>query len=195
MLKQENYQRLAGVLKTILRILFWVSTVVALLSAIFAVVVLILPAQTWEVEAKGKIFVSLGGVLRHVAEVPQGELLNYRPMLLAISTSLAVGLGITAVVYRLLAGILQTVKDMRPFVKENADRITAIGAIVLAGSIIAPLVQAAVTYAAIMVYGIPNLNINISPDLTIVFVGLLLLVLAGVFRYGSYLQDEVDTTL
>ena len=36
-------------------------------------------------------------------------------------------------------------------------------------------------YAGIVVFDIPNITINISPNLSMFFVGLLLLILAGIF--------------
>jgi hypothetical protein len=52
-----------------------------------------------------------------------------------------------------------------------------------------------VTVNIISLLKIERFNFNLSPDLFMLFTGILILILAGVFKYGAYLQNEYDTTL
>ncbi len=191
----DKMRRFAGSLHTVFKVFFWVSLVVAILSAISIIIVLVVPGEIWQGQLGSKVYFSTGDVVRYQLDLPPDQLIDYKPLLLVYLTSLAVGVGVIAVIHYLLADILRRVKEGDPFAKENGTKISVIGAIILVGSFVVNLMQAAITYAGIVVYNIKNISVNISPDMTMIFLGLLLLILAGIFRYGSYLQDEVDATL
>jgi len=47
----------------------------------------------------------------------------------------------------------------------------------------------------IRTFNLSELSILYTPDLKLAFTGLLLLILAWVFDYGGYLQEEMDQTV
>jgi hypothetical protein len=49
--------------------------------------------------------------------------------------------------------------------------------------------------AMIQSFQITNLEINYTFDGTMLVTGFLILILAGVFKYGNFLQKEYDATL
>ncbi|MGI6365956.1 MAG: DUF2975 domain-containing protein [Bacillota bacterium] len=188
-------RRLSGPLHTVFKVFFWVSVAVGVAAAVFMIIVLAAPAETWQQAVGDKVTFSLSGVVRYHLDYPPDQVIDLKPLFLVGSCSLAVGSAMLALICKLLAGILRQVTEGHPFAPGNANKITAIAAIVMVGSLVVNLIQAAMAYAGIVVFDIPNITINISPNLSMFFVGLLLLILAGIFKYGSYLQDEVDATL
>lgn len=194
-MKAEKMRRFAGTLHTVFMVFFWISAAVAAAATVFMIIVLVAPAATWQQSVGDQVIFTTGGVMRYHLDLPVGTVVNLKPLLLVGNCSLVVGLAIIAAIHRLLAGILKRVKEGHPFAQENAAKITAIAVITLAGSLVVNLIQAAMAFAGIMVFDIPNISVNISPNLGMIFMGLLLLILAGIFKYGSYLQDEVDATL
>ncbi|MCG8640293.1 MAG: hypothetical protein MI862_11170, partial [Desulfobacterales bacterium] len=77
----------------------------------------------------------------------------------------------------------------------NAKRITVMGVIFLIGSLVYKAAGGVVAMAIINTYNLSNFKINFSPDIFMLFTGFMLLILAGIFQYGSFLQEEYDTTL
>lgn len=71
-----------------------------------------------------------------------------------------------------------------------------IGIVLLNASWIFKVIETVTASVIITAFSIPNISISYNiVDSTILFMGLLVLILAGVFKYGSYLQNEYDATL
>ena len=96
-----------------------------------------------------------------------------------------------------LSGILRTAAEGTPFVAENAVRVRAIGFATLGWAGLKILVQASFGTFLSNHLTWPGVELNVKVDFaaeTILF-GLLVLVLAEVFRYGVALQQEHDLTV
>ncbi|ADU32090.1 DUF2975 domain-containing protein [Evansella cellulosilytica] len=79
-----------------------------------------------------------------------------------------------------------------PFSAEIASRLRNISYVIILYALIADLfINIAITTFVTNILYIDLLNVSIS-GLT---VGVLVLIISHIFRYGSYLQDEFDTTL
>jgi predicted metal-binding membrane protein len=70
-----------------------------------------------------------------------------------------------------------------------------IALVLVAGSVIVPILQWRIAATVIQMLYINNMNATYSVDGNLLFTGILILILAGVFQYGNYLQEEVDSTL
>lgn len=190
----KNFKRLAGTLHALTKFLFWLSVVCGVLSLLLLAVVLLAPEGVWQRET-GTFLFSAGGVLRYRLEPPPGTMFNLRPLLLAaFGVAPVLGGGFALIQWQLM-GILETVLQDKPFAPANAGRIKVLGIILLAGSVLISVIRAVMAYAGIKTFAIANMDVAVTVDLSMLLIGLLLLVLAGVFRYGNYLQDEVDATL
>jgi magnesium-transporting ATPase (P-type) len=91
--------------------------------------------------------------------------------------------------------ILKTVVEDNPFKKGNSKNLTVISLVLIAGSFILPIFEGRVFSTVIKTLQIGNINIGYSMNWTLLLTGILILILAGVFQYGNYLQEEVDSTL
>jgi len=65
----------------------------------------------------------------------------------------------------------------------------------MAGSVILKIAEGITAMAIIDSLEIKNVDVTFTVDGAMLLTGFLVLILAGIFRYGSYLQDEYDATL
>lgn len=122
------------------------------------------------------------------------------PLLIEASVALAVLFFIT----RHLLVILKDVLDKRPFSGEGVVHLRQLGIWIMLSSLQTGLHGLILNYQlgilgfndlTFMGSKIPvNLNINVF-DGSLLFVGLLILLLSRIFQYGSFLQEEYDATL
>ncbi len=96
-----------------------------------------------------------------------------------------------------LRKIFATLVTENPFDRENVVRIRRIGGAVIAGAVLKSLVQTAFGFFFthyVSVTGV-DFRAKLSLDLTTIFLGLVFLVLAELFRLGSAMQEEQDLTV
>lgn len=97
----------------------------------------------------------------------------------------------------LLRSILRTVAAGTPFVEGNARRIRAIGILIPAFGLLIQALQwatALVTMNTVVADGL-HIKASLTLNLTYLFIGLVIVALAEVFRYGSLLQADADLTV
>ena len=97
--------------------------------------------------------------------------------------------------FKQVRNILKTVETGTPFEKDNTKRLSKIGTVLIIGSFLFNAMNGLVTINIIKLFEWNKYSFVYSPDLFILFTGLLILILAGIFNYGAYLQNEYDTTL
>ena len=97
----------------------------------------------------------------------------------------------------LLRRFLRAVADGRPFARENAIVMRWIGLIVIVFGVVAQALQSTSAVIAMNTFATEGIHLEASlvPDFALVFTGLVVLVLAEAFRYGSELQAEADLTV
>jgi len=122
----------------------------------------------------------------------------------SITLKWLVVLGTTFLVFSLLfAGvflyhlrhIIDLVKEDKPFLYENANRLYFMGKLTIVASILIPIVSSLFLMYAFNLVGFQEADINFMPNITYLFVGFLLIVLGSVFEKGAYLQSEYDQTV
>lgn len=94
-----------------------------------------------------------------------------------------------------LRHIIQLVKEDTPFSSENSRRLYFMGKLSIIASILIPIVNSIFLNYAFNLVDFNAADINFMPNITYLFVGLLLIVLGSVFEKGSYLQSEYDQTV
>jgi hypothetical protein len=96
-----------------------------------------------------------------------------------------------------LRAIFRALRAGQPFVPANAIRIRRVACAVIAGEIArALLVYAAMRYAAAH-FSIQGLRFEARPDINVIAIvcGLIILVIAEVFREGTRLDEEQSLTI
>lgn len=97
----------------------------------------------------------------------------------------------------LLLQVFRTMAAGRPFTPENARRIRWIGALVIIVGLLSQALRWIVEWLVtrdVTATGL-HLELRIEPDLSVVFLGLVIVALGAVFDHGTRLQADSDLTV
>lgn len=194
---QEKVKKMSRYLKIVTQIFYWVCFVGAVVFAASVVVVSIMQEKYFIISPKASdnMGFSIDGLINYRINPQTAIELTLKPIYQAISfmaTIISIGLSI---IFRQIVKILKTIELDRPFSEENSRRLTIIGFVLIIGSFVFKIAEGIVANAIIHTLSIPNVQVNYSADGFMMLTGFLMLILAGVFKYGNYLQQEYDTTL
>lgn len=195
----QKYRKLIKVLRVLSQAGCWLSA---------AAVLVFLPLATYlTMRGGGSLTYALpsgfrlgyiDGVISYNLALAAGVITPARMKVILIQLffSMAVCSAVFGAALFYLSGVLGMVEKGLPFDRSNARRIASIGFIFLLGSVMVGVAQASVANIIVHSLDLTDLvSVNYSANTTMLSAGLLLLILSGVFRYGSYLQEEYDATL
>jgi hypothetical protein len=193
---QVRMKRLARILNIICRVMFWVTTLGFGLFLLASLVLFFIPAQSVAINANtiGPLSVTLGSLNLDFNPQVSGDIL-IKPFLQALFAWIFVSAALVSLILFRVKRILKSVVADHPFEKSNSTNLTAIAITLIVGSVIIPVLEGNIFSAIIDALKISNIHYSSSLDCTLLFTGILILILAGVFQYGNYLQEEVDSTL
>jgi FlaA1/EpsC-like NDP-sugar epimerase len=196
-IKKTKLKRLSGIIKIIFDVFFWAAIVLGTVSFLIFIVILFVPEEIFIVSGiqKGWSISMIGGVMKYNIDPNLYSSINFKPFLQAILPTVTVISLMFLLIVHNLRSILKTVADDHPFEKNNSRRLLIIGIILMAGSVILKIAEGITAMAIIDTLEIKNVDVVFTVDGAMLLTGFLVLILAGVFRYGSYLQDEYDATL
>jgi hypothetical protein len=108
-----------------------------------------------------------------------------------------VSLAVAQTIVGQLRRIFSALRTGSPFTAGNARLIRAIGLVTIGGSVLSALVALLVGYLVTRAIAIPGLEpgIRAGSPMSGVFLGLVILALAEVFRRGAKLQEDQDLTI
>jgi len=196
-IKKTKLKRLAGIIKIIFDVFFWATLVLGAISFLIFIVTFFIPENIFVVSGiqEGWSISTIGGVMRYSIDPDLYSDINLKPFSRAILPAVTVISLIFIIIAHNLRLILKTIANDRPFEKSNSRRLLAIGIVLIAGSIILNIAEGITALAIINTLEIKNVDVVFTIDGAMLLIGILVMILAGIFRYGSYLQDEYDTTL
>ncbi len=192
----EKNIKLVTVLRVLAQIGFWVG---AVLGSCF----LILLAGSFLIKFDWKLITKLimhleFGIIRYklplIAErLSVNELLTVFRLFCSV---IVLNSTVFSLVSLYLKGILFAVEKGHPFAPGNARRLSLIGIVLIISALLLPNLQAILVHTILHAANIDGMfSVNFTVNTAILFAGLLLLILSGIFRYGAYLQEEYDATL
>lgn len=193
----QKIKKMARIVRMVFKITFWISVIAIVVLPLIYVAVQFLPEEylmSSQFE-KGSFYLTLDGLLRYRVPENMSVEISVKPVIDAIllmATVMSVGF---AILSRKMIQILETVESDSPFEMENANRLSVLGWLLIIGSFVYQIANAYVAMAMIDTFAIYDLDVVIGVDNAMIITGFILLILSGVFRYGSYLQDEYDSTL
>ncbi|MFZ5354094.1 MAG: DUF2975 domain-containing protein [Bacillota bacterium] len=192
-----KFKKMARVLRIILNICLWAGAAAGAAATIATMVFIFRPELLSGLAESGRMSVSLG--FSEIVTYRLGsdilDASKFRPVLYTIVPAIAILLAMYVIIVKQIVDILKTIERDCPFAEENSKRLGIIGTVMLVGSVVFNITQSAMATAVIMSYNIPNFDVKYSIDKNMLLMGLLVLILAGVFKYGSFLQNEYDSTL
>ena len=195
--RQVKMKMLAKVLKIICNIGFWITAVGFVLFLLASIFISLIPGEYLVIPANmsGSLSATFGGTMMFKFD-PQtiGDIM-IKSFLQAFFMWISVGALMVSIVLFVVKRILTTVIVDNPFEKGNSKNLTVISLALIAGSFIMPFMEGRIATAIIQTLKIDSIHVSYSMDGNLLFTGILILILAGVFQYGNYLQEEVDSTL
>lgn len=194
---QEKAKKFSRILRIIMQVFYWVGLAAAVILSISLIVVTILPEKNFIVSpvARDNLGFSVDGLISYRINSKTAAELSLKPVYQSICFMGAVISAGLTIIFKQISNILKTVEEDRPFSEENSRRLTIIGVILIIGSVVFRAAEGVVASAIIHTLDIQNMQINYGLDGFMMLSGFLILILAGVFKYGSYLQQEYDATL
>jgi hypothetical protein len=103
---------------------------------------------------------------------------------------------IVLIIYQ-LRKIFETLVNENPFVEDNAKRLKNIGIFVILTSIVQTILQSYVGKNLVQAIRSPHVQIRtmIEFDMVVIFLGVIFIVLAEVFKIGAKMKEEQDLTV
>ena len=195
--RSVRMKMLAKVLKIICNVVFWISAVGFILFLLASIVVSFIPKEHLVLSANmsGSLSATIEGTMLFKFNPQTSEGIMIKPVLQALFMWICVSSLMLSVVLFEVKRIMKTVVKDNPFEKGNSKNLTVIAAVLIAGSLIVPIFEGRIAWTIIQTLQIANIGIGYSLNGTLLAAGILILILAGVFQYGNYLQEEVDSTL
>jgi Protein of unknown function (DUF2975) len=195
--QQVQMKMLAKVLNIICNVAFWITAAAFGLFIIANIVLLFIPEKNLVISANisGSLAATINGTQLFKFDPQSIGDIMIKYVLQAVFLWVSVVLLIASAVLFEVKRILKTVVEDKPFEKGNSKNLTIISLVLIAASFILPIFEGRVFSAAIKTLQVGNISIGYSMNWTLLLTGILILMLAGVFQYGNYLQEEVDSTL
>lgn len=196
MFNAGKFKRLASFLKKFLTLIYWLYFIATILVGISLVIGLFIPKDKFNVHpfSSSSVKFSIDN-LTFIANSMANEIINIKLLLGLLLILIFVVAIITILVIRQIIKILKTVEEENPFDIENSKRLSFIGKILIISSFIVKPLQSILATYFIEIFKIENISARIKIDLTLLFIGLFIILLAKIFSYGNYLQQEYDSTV
>jgi hypothetical protein len=194
---QVRMKMLAKVLRIISNVVFWIAAVGFVLFLLASMVVSFIPKENLVLSANmsGSLSATIEGTMLFKFNPQTSDGIMIKPVLQALFMWVCISSLMLSIVLFEVKRILKTVVEDNPFNKGNSKNLTVIAAVLIAGSLIVPIFEGRIASTIIQTLQIANIGIGYSLNGTLLAAGILILILAGVFQYGNYLQEEVDSTL
>lgn len=193
----SKVKKISKILRVVMNVFFWATIVVRMIFVIAWFVIIFAPSDILNLLKTGSmsLLLDFNGIASYNVDPSMYEATKLKPVFLALIPTVVLGASMLAIILRQVSSILRTVEKDCPFEEKNSKRLTIIGVILIIGSIIFNAAQCAIVAAMIENFQISNLDVKYSFDGTMLTTGFLILILAGVFKYGNFLQKEYDATL
>jgi len=186
--------------RLLMQFLWKASLGAAILTGVIGTVLLLFPGA-YSFFARQSVFdnaiieVALGDKLKYIVQAGIITAEAMKPAYLTLIFITAVtALISTPFLYQIFA-FLRAADNNRPFEAENANRLMWMGILLIINVFAFHIGEYILLLKTIDIAGITNIAANFSFDMGGVIAGVLLTLLAGIFKYGNYLQNEYDATI
>ena len=189
---KDNFKKLTRMIRITLQCFYWVSIVCGVLCLIGFIALQFIPEKYLVSSDNVGFTLSLDGLIRYDAGDQAVNLDGVYQSIAFMAALLSTGL---AVFLKQLYTLLKTVEGDTPFTMENTKRLKIMGSSLLLYAFIAPGAGFIVASSMVHAFAVDRISVVYSVNINLLFSGFVLMILAGIFQYGSFLQSEFDTTL
>ena len=194
MLKIKRYSHN---LRLVINVFYWASIVIACGCLIAAIVLKFISDSQFVLDDKsiGHLGFSLDGLINYNINDAALQGTNMKNIYMAIMIMAALISLLIIPILKQLVLILKSVDEDKPFEKENAKRILIIGNVIMLSSFLVPAFEVIVARTIIDTFKIQNISTNYMVNFVLLITGFMLIILSGIFKYGSFLQHRYDETV
>lgn len=195
--EMQKIKRYSHMLRIVTNVFYWAAIAAAAGSLLALIIIRLLPDTHFELSAGsiGHSGFSLNSIIKYDVNDVSLQGVSMKNVYLTIMLMSAVIFGLMIPALKQLVLILKTVEEDKPFTVENAKRISSLGGILVICSFLIPAIEVLVANAIIDTLKIQDISTNYSMNVLLLLAGLMLFILGGIFKYGSYLQYEYDETV
>lgn len=192
-----KYKKMAKIIQFVVRIFFIVS-VVSMTAAVVIGLFLSFtnPSALASIaNSTGSMSFSVDNAIMFKVSPKLATIENLKPIYSSICFMAAAAAAVLVIIFRQLDLILETIKHEKPFELKNSRRLSIIGITLIIGSFVIRAGQYLVVSTMIHKLQLFDITVNFTADNNMILTGFIVMILAGVFRYGSFLQNEFDSTV
>lgn len=207
-IKQIRAKRYTAVIKLLITIFFWACLVSAILCAVLGIIILLIPdvysfflkpntlgKLPFMMRNEGSAGIGLSAMLEYNGDVNLLSATDMKPVYEMLLFKVAASQAILAAFFYQLVSVLKSVKENIPFAAKNSCRISVMGFLLIAYTIVLSIGEYIMLKLFLATVTISDVSLKFSLNTGGILIGLLLILLAGIFNHGGYLQEEYDTTL
>jgi len=190
-------KKIAIILRTIIQIVFVAFIILGALLIIAEIIIAIIPEKNFILTNvfNGDLTFNIKGLVEFDVASRLGEDLAFKGTLLLLLPTILFYILFYIINFSQVSSILKSVLSDQPFDENNSRSLFVMGSTFVAGSFILEIMGNALFVQIATIIGASGINISFTPNLTMLFTGILLFILSGVFKYGNYLQNEYDSTI
>jgi hypothetical protein len=181
------------VLTKIVQIISIIGLVALVLLAIGA---LIIPSDLYNIDLSNisNFSMNIGALDMNIPIQRMQGTLNIRYLLVFASVTLMIYMASALYLFKKVEVFLGFVKKGTPFADDNIHLMYYIGKLLVVFAFLLPLVT--YPFAWRLAHVLPlDISVNIEIEFGLLMLGLVVLLLASIFNYGAYLQEEYDQTV
>lgn len=192
-----KYKNLSRYLYKIINFLFWLSIFLAAIFFVVSIILLVIPIKSNLLLSPSNNSISLSpdNIIRFNLENISVNLISLKEVFIYLFISFSIVSIFLAFITKQLKCIFFNVINNDPFNENNSKSILFIGYSVIIGAIVFPISKAIVIDKIINGFNFSNVSVVYSINIEGIFIGILLIILSSIFRFGSYLQIEHDSTI
>ena len=194
---KKNFDIMIKILLIILKVSIILAFVAGgiLIVGFLAVLIVTKTEFNFDLELLNHVNLTLGNIWYDVSAAGFSGTINIKNITLIGIMVISLNLLFYQYIQIVFSKFLRNIKNDNLFSVENTVKIKNIGIAFIIASLVINLANSALYYYGFDLLNITEFDINFGINTTYLFTGLIILVVAYVFDYGSYLQEEHDGTV
>lgn len=195
--KNNNFDTLLTVTTVVLKSFIIGLFILIGFLAIGTLVVLFLPKELldYNLDNLETINLSLMNIQYDIDPSDLTGIINVKLFLIFGGITALFNLTFLQFIFIYLRKIVVDVKEKTPFSDENIKRFNYIGYAYLTSAVVLPLMNSSFLTIGINLLAVERATVNYMVNFQSIFMGILIILLAKIFEYGAYLQNEYDMTV
>lgn len=196
MINANNFNNINYIVfKKTINIIYYIILAAMLLFLIGGIIILLIPESNFLYATRGMAHIQLKGMYDLYLKVNNNGYLNLKASAYIIAFAAALILFIITIILHQLRKLFDSLVEKKPFDNNNSIRITIIGICLIISGFVFNAVELIVVRNLLNQINNNTIKLTYSPNLGLVLTGFLVIILASIFKYGTFLQNEYDSTI